>query len=104
MKTAIRSALAEADIDAAVDYYCFEAPHIVIAFIDALEAAIRHIETLPASGSPRFGQELDIPKLRHWPIRGFPYAVFYLEQPDHLKVIRVVHMGRDLPAGLAGLD
>lgn len=104
MKPAIRSALAEGDIGAAVAFYLAEAAHRVDAFIDDLERATRHIESQPSSGSPRYAHELDIPRLRHWGLRRFPYALFYVEHADHLDVIRFVHTSRDIPASLRDAD
>ena len=103
MKPAIRSALAEADIEAAVEFYLAEAPdapEVATGFINALERATRQIESHPAFGSPRFALELAIPQLRHWSLRRYPYALFYIEHDDHLDVIRCVHMSRALPATL----
>ena len=100
MKLAIRSAAASADIAAAVDQYCAEAPHAVDDFIDELERAVRHVERHPASGSPRYSHELDIPRLRHWKLKRFPFALFYLENVDHLFVIRCLHLKRDIPRSL----
>ncbi len=102
MKPALRSALAEQDIQDALEYYLSEAPHVVDAFIDALEAASQHIETLPGSGSPRYAHALDIPRLRFWSLTRFPYAIFYIEHGDHLDVLRLVHLNRDIPASLQG--
>ncbi|MBS0214061.1 MAG: type II toxin-antitoxin system RelE/ParE family toxin [Proteobacteria bacterium] len=100
MKPAIRSERAEADIVAAVAFYLTEAAHMLDAFLDALERATGHIENHPASGSPRYAHELDIPQLRHWTLRRFPYAMFYIEHADHLDVIRIAHTSRDIPASL----
>lgn len=100
MKPEVRSALADQDILAAVDFYLSEAPAVASRFIDALEHAVRHIETHPESGSPRYAHELDLPRLRFWPLERFPYALFYIDHADHLDVLRCVHMSRDLPASL----
>ena len=100
MKPAIRSALAEADIQSAVGFYLAEAAHKAGSFINELEHAARHIETHPSSGSPRYAHELNIPQLRFLPLRRFPYALFYIEHSDHLDVIRCVHMSRDIPTSL----
>lgn len=97
MKHAIRSAAASEDVAAAVEHYVAEAPHAADGFIDELERAVRHIERHPTSGSPRYSHELDIPRLRHWKLKRFPFALFYLEYTDHLIVIRCVHMRRDIP-------
>ena len=69
-------------------------------FIDALERAIAHIQRAPGTGSPRYAHELDIPALRFWRLSKFPYSLFYLEQEDHLLVIRLVHLSRDIPVSL----
>ena len=100
MKPAIRSALAQADIDSALEYYSVEAAHAVDGFIDALEKATAHIERSPGTGSPRYAHGLNIPRLRFWSLTRYPYALFYIEHKDHLDVIRVVHLLRDIPATL----
>ena len=71
MKSAIRSARAEADIRSAFDFYISEAAHAAASFIDELEYATRHIELNPATGSPRYAHELNIPRLRFWPLKVF---------------------------------
>lgn len=100
IKPALRSTQARLDIEAAQDYYALHAPHMVASFVDALERAVAHIQRSPGTGSPRYASELDLPGLRFWTLNRFPYALFYLEQVDHLLVIRLVHMSRDIPASL----
>jgi hypothetical protein len=50
------------------------------------EAQTRH----PASGSPRFSHELDIPGLRHWAVQGFPYLVFYRDLELLERLVRQI--------------
>jgi toxin ParE1/3/4 len=69
-------------------------------FIHAVEQVFRLIARQPGIGSPRDAVELDWPGLRTHPVRRFPYLVFYLEQADHLDVLRVLHAHRDIPASL----
>ena len=38
--------------------------------------------------------------LRSWPLRGYPYLVFYVERDDHVDVWRLLHAERDIPAWL----
>lgn len=83
-----------------MDFHLAEAAPVAGRFVAALERATRHIESNPTSGSPRYALELGLPRLRHWPLRRFPYALFYVEHADHLDLIRCVHMSRDLPASL----
>ena len=102
MKPVLRSPQARADIEDALDYYQLEAPHMVSAFLDALENAVNHIQRAPGTGSPRYAQDLGLAGMRFWGLNKFPFSLFYIEQPDHLWVIRLVHMSRDIPASLQG--
>lgn len=100
MKPAIRSALAATDIQSAVEFYLAESAQLAAAFIGELERATLHVESHPASGSPRYAHALNIPQLRFWQFSRFPFALFYIEHSDHLDVIRCVHLSRDIPASL----
>jgi toxin ParE1/3/4 len=87
------------DIDATIDYYLQEAgDDVALGFIDALERAFSQIARHPAAGSPRYARELDLPGLRSWPLRRYPYLIFFIEQEDCIEIWRVLHAERDLPA------
>ena len=66
-------------------------------FIDALQAALRHIGSYPDSGSPRLATELEIPGLRSWQLSKSPYIVFYLRVENHVDVWRLLHERNDIP-------
>lgn len=100
IKPALRSTLAQADIEASLDYFLSEAPHVADEFLNALEKAVIHIERAPGTGSLRYAHELDLPGLRFWVVAKFPYSLFYLEREDYLLVMRLVHHSRDIPATL----
>jgi toxin ParE1/3/4 len=94
----ILRAMAELDIEDAVDHYLLQAgPDGALGFIDALEQAYRHIASHPDSGSPRYARELDIPGLRSWKLQRYPHLVFYLGSAHHIEVWRVLHGHADLP-------
>ena len=38
--------------------------------------------------------------LRSWPVRGFPYLVFYAERGDRIDILRLLHTARDIPESL----
>ena len=98
-KVVIPRVQAELDIQETLEYYFVEAgSEIALAFVDALEIAVAHISRHPAAGSPRYAHELSLPGLRHWPVKGFPYLIFYIEQPQHIDVWRLLHSQRDIPA------
>lgn len=90
--------LAGRDIDEAVAYYADQGGEaLALRFVDALETAFDRIGARPAMGSPRYAIELDLPGLRFWPLKRFPYLVFYVERKDHVDVWRVLHGQRDIP-------
>ena len=96
---------ANQDVEEAVDHYLQEGGEAVaLGFIEALERAYSHLSGYPATGLTRFAHELDIPELRAWPLRHFPYLVFYVERTDHIDVWRVLHGSRDLPESLRERD
>ncbi|MBK7251224.1 MAG: type II toxin-antitoxin system RelE/ParE family toxin [Gammaproteobacteria bacterium] len=89
---------ANQDVEDALAYYMAkDAEAAALGFIDALEQAYAHIGRHPATGSPRYAHELNLPGLRSWPLTRFPYLIFYVEHPGHLDVWRVLHGQRDIP-------
>lgn len=104
MQTDLR-ALAASDIEAAVAHYRAEAGQTTaLDFVTALEAAINHLCQHPLTGSLRFAFELEIPDLRSWPLKRFPYLIFYVPEDDRINVWRVLHARRDIPAYLVAPD
>ena len=92
---------ANRDVDEAVAYYLSAAGEAVaLGFIDALEQAYSHNGRHPVTGSLRYAHELNLPSLRSWPLKRYPYMVFYVERDDHIDVWRVLHGLRDIPAWL----
>lgn len=87
------------DIDEAIDHYRQAAGAAVArGFVDALERGFGRISRHPATGSPRYAHELDLPGLRSWRLARYPYLVFYVEREDHVDVWRVLHAASDVPA------
>lgn len=100
-KPVVQRELAARDVAEALDYYLTdEAPLAALGFVDALEAAYTHVGRHPATGSPRYAHELNLPGLRFWPLTRYPYLVFYIELPTHIDVWRVLQGKRDIPEWL----
>ena len=100
-KPVIPRALAKQDVEEAISHYLSEdAKQAALGFIDALEQAYAHIARHPATGSPRYAHELDLPGLRSGSLNRYPHIVFYVEHADHIDVWRVLHGMRDIPAWL----
>ena len=65
---------ANRDVDDAIAYYLSEgAEAAALGLIDALEQAYGHISRHPASGSPRYAYELNLPGLRVRPLTRYPH-------------------------------
>jgi toxin ParE1/3/4 len=95
--------LATADLRDAAVHYATEADTVTARqFIDAVEQAFTLLARQPGIGSPRYAVDLDWPGLRTHPVQPFPYLIFifYLDQTDHLDVLRVLHAHRDIPTNL----
>ncbi|WP_210879977.1 type II toxin-antitoxin system RelE/ParE family toxin [Roseovarius autotrophicus] len=102
VKPVLPRARARDDIDDAIAHYLADAGEVVaLRFIDALEAAFAHLAAHPASGSLRYAYELELPGLRTWPLRDFPWLIFYIDTEAHVDVWRVLHSKRDIPAWMA---
>ena len=97
--------LANHDVNEIVAYYLGEsAERAAYGFIDALEEAYAHIGRHPATGSPRYAHELNLPGLRFWPLSRYPHLVSYVERPDHIDVWRVLHGKQDIPEWMVQID
>jgi toxin ParE1/3/4 len=97
-KPVIAREMATRDVDAAITHYLNEnAQQAALGFIDRLEQAYDHISNYPATGSPRYAHELNLPGLRFWPLAKYPYLIFYVEQTQHIDIWRVLHGERDIP-------
>ena len=100
-KPVVPRARADQDFREAVDHYLQTAgDQVALRFVDAVEKAYWHIGRHPETGSLRFAFELELPELRCWPIRRFPYLIFYIEREDHIDVWRLLHSRRDIPRWL----
>ena len=97
----VRRARAELDIHEALDFYIADSVPSARRFVAALEKAFTHIQRAPDTGSPRWGQALDIPGLRAWRCGKFPHLIFYVHHRDRIEVWRLLHGERAIPAWLA---
>lgn len=97
MKPAIPRPRARADLRAEIIYYRKHAgKRIANELAGAADDALRHLQQNPGTGSPRIGQELDIPGLRSWRVSGFPLIWFYFEREDCLDVVRLLGERQDI--------
>ena len=101
LKPIIPRELANRDVDDAIDHILAEGSEkAALGFVDELEQAYARIGRHPATGSPRYAHELNLPGLRSWSLKRYPHMIFYMERNDHIDVWRVLHGKRDIPAQL----
>jgi toxin ParE1/3/4 len=99
VRPAVPRAQARRDIEDAIAHYLAEgSEQAAMGFVDAIEQAFTHIGRHPATGSPRYAHELNLPGLRCWPLKRYPHLAFYVERDDHVDVWRILHGQRDIPA------
>ena len=93
---------AKLDAEEAVLFYLQEGGASVASrFVDALESAFHHLSKYPGTGSIKLANELGIPGLRSWPLKIYPFLVFYRECDGHIDVLRVLNSYRDIPAWMS---
>jgi len=98
----IRTRRADEDVDNAVAYYTGQGAHdAALSFLDALEDAATLLGEYPSIGSLRFAIETNIANLRTFALQRYPYVIVYTDDPDAVRVHRVLHTSRDIPAELA---
>lgn len=92
---------ADEDIEAVLDGYATcGSESAALAFIDALDDAQKLIAEFPQVGSTRLAAEVDMPHVRTLALRRFPDLVFYTDDTDSVRIHRVLHTSRDIPASL----
>lgn len=97
--------LAEADLLARTRSYRLHAGEDIAArFFEAGIDALRAVQRMPGTGSPRVGELCDVPGLRARRIEGFPCGWFYFIRPDHPDVVRLLADAQDLAAALDAFD
>ena len=102
LRPLLRRHLADIDVARALDGYLAESPRAAAGFLRALERAYSHIRRAPESGSPRAGQETNLPGLRSWPCHRYPFIVFYMPFDDRIEIWRVLPALADVPSWLRG--
>ncbi len=104
-KPVIPRVLAEEDLDRACDHYLANAGvELVVDFLHDFERAVAHISRFPDAGSPKYGFEASTAGIRFWPMKKFPFLIFYIETENQIDVWRVMHGNMDIAAELNDPD
>ena len=66
-------------------------------FLDAIDESIGVLRGMPEMGAPKLLKNPALAGLRSWPVKGFEdILIFYVVQPDAMRVVRVLHGKRDI--------
>ena len=97
MKHVIRPG-AKDDILRQFRYYLLEdALDAATRFLDAVDQSIEAICDMPHIGAPKLLKNPILSGLRFWAVKDFEaMLIFYIVQPEALRVVRVLHGKRDI--------
>lgn len=97
MKHVIRPA-AKDDILRQFQYYLLEdALDAGTRFLEAVDQSIEAICDMPHIGAPKLLKNPTLSGLRFWAVKDFEdMLIFYIVQPEALRVVRVLHGKRDI--------
>jgi plasmid stabilization system protein ParE len=79
---------AEQEYFDAIAFYDAEHPHLGDEFVEAVASASAFI-----SGNPEAGRRVR-PTVRRWVVKRFPYALFYVDEPERIYILAVAHHRR----------
>ncbi len=82
---------AQAEVDAAIEWYEEECEHLGIEFLDEVDRAVSRIVQNPATW-PNYA---DMPAFHRINLHRFPYAVIYRYQHDTVQIMAVAHHRRE---------
>lgn len=88
MKVHVFHPNADEEFTAAVEFYRSIDPALGLRFYNEMERVILEVRR-----SPEWFWQFDSPARRHFS-KDFPYAVIYLDQPDRIWIVSVMHMNR----------
>jgi len=104
-KPVVPRVLAEDDLDRARDHYLITAGiDVAMDFLHDFESAVAFISQFPATGSPKYGYEPSLAGIRFWPMKKFPFLIFYIETEHQIDIWRVMHGNMDIAAELYDPD
>ncbi len=77
------------ELDEAIRYYDHQLPGLGFRFFQEVEAAIDRIKLMPEAWS-KIGEQT-----RRCLLKGFPYALHYMSEPDQVVITAVAHLHRN---------
>ena len=81
---------ADAEYRGAARWYEARRVHLGVEFLDAVDAAIDQLVTMPRAGALLRRLPPDLP-IRRRAVTRFPYHVIYLEMATHIRILALAH-------------
>lgn len=92
---------ASRDLENISNYLAQNNPDTALRFFDATRQTIAKLAQMPYLGSLYRLDNSQLEGLRKWKVKGFDkYLIFYLIENEKLKIIRILHVSRDIPTML----
>lgn len=99
MKRIIVEALARIDLNQQFDYIAQDSLQAAQSYFDAAMGSFKLISESPGIGHPRRSKIQQLAGMRSLPVRGFEnYLIFYIPDDEKVRIVRVLHGARDIPA------
>jgi len=94
------------DIDVVLAYLgTVASSDVVMRFASAIESTRGHIKQFPSSGRLQDADDSNIDHLRMFPVSRYPdYLLFYIDGPEEVVLVRLLHGKRDIGVELEGID
>ncbi len=97
----LRRIKAAIDAEQIADYIAADSLEAAIRFLENTEATIQYLAASPSIGSPFKVEHSELTNLRSSRVQGFPnHVIFYVEHPDAIEIVRIIHGARDIDAEL----
>jgi plasmid stabilization system protein ParE len=96
-----KRARAYMDLDEQAEYIGRSSPQTALRFLDAFDATVASLASMPGLGSPLEFAHPDLQGLRAWSVSGFKnHFIIFRVHPDCIEILRVLRGTRDLEATL----
>lgn len=97
MKRCLVSDLAEADLRDCALHIGQDSREAAVRFLDCADQTFQRLADLPGSGTPYEALSQAFHGMRRSRVSGFEkYLVFYVEVPEGIRIVRVIHGSRDI--------
>ena len=106
-KRILRATLAfDADVESISGYLDEVAgPEVSDRLLYNIAKTLSHLVTFPSSGSLHYSEAASIDNLRMFPVTKFrEYLVFYIDGPEEVVLVRLIHGKREVDVELDALD